>query len=283
VAVTEVHVLSLGAGVQSTAIYLMALEGRLRLDAAVFADTQEEPAAVYQHLAWLMSKGTHKIPIITRTVGRLGDDIINGRNSTGLPGAGIPAYTREGATGPANGKGKRQCTAEYKIRVIERAIRRDVLGLKPRQRVPKGVTVHQHIGISLDEARRSLNLRKRFAEKERLGDVHFPLLDLGWTRSDCERFNADRVPHPVTRSACVFCPLKNDREWLRLRETDPSGWARAVEIDKALRGSAAIAGRLRGQLYLHDSAKPLDQATFRSEGQGEFPGFVRECEGACGV
>ena len=35
-------------------------------------------------------------------------------------------------------------------------------------------------------------------------------------------------------------------------------------------------------LYLHNSARPLAAAPLRGEGQGEFPGFARECEGVCG-
>ncbi|WSA82652.1 hypothetical protein OG930_06905 [Streptomyces sp. NBC_01799] len=45
-------VLSLGAGVQSTCLLLMAAEGHLPgLDVAIFADTGWEPRAVYDHLA----------------------------------------------------------------------------------------------------------------------------------------------------------------------------------------------------------------------------------------
>lgn len=44
-------VLSLGAGVQSTTLVLLALDGVLALpNCAVFADTGCEPAAVYTHL-----------------------------------------------------------------------------------------------------------------------------------------------------------------------------------------------------------------------------------------
>ncbi len=52
------HVLNLGAGVQSTAVYLLARDGRLPCDVAIFADTGEEPAAVYRHLANLQSKSS---------------------------------------------------------------------------------------------------------------------------------------------------------------------------------------------------------------------------------
>lgn len=46
------HYLSLGAGVQSTTLALMFAHGEMpvRLDAAIFADTQCEPVSVYRHL-----------------------------------------------------------------------------------------------------------------------------------------------------------------------------------------------------------------------------------------
>lgn len=47
---------------------------------------------------------------------------------------------------------RRQCTSEYKIRPIERYIRREMLGLAKGRRVPKHVAVEQVYGISMDEA-----------------------------------------------------------------------------------------------------------------------------------
>ena len=41
------RVISLGAGVQSSAMFLMACHGEIAgVDAAIFADTQQEPASV---------------------------------------------------------------------------------------------------------------------------------------------------------------------------------------------------------------------------------------------
>ena len=45
------RVLSLGAGVQSTALLLMMIHGEIpKADAVIFSDTGWEPAAVYKHL-----------------------------------------------------------------------------------------------------------------------------------------------------------------------------------------------------------------------------------------
>lgn len=52
-----ISVLSLGAGVQSTTLLLMACHGEFDEQPveAIFADTGWEPAAVYRHLDWLAS------------------------------------------------------------------------------------------------------------------------------------------------------------------------------------------------------------------------------------
>jgi hypothetical protein len=79
----EFHVLNLGAGVQSTCLFLLAreLDAKLHFDVAIFADTGEEPTAVYRHLEYLQSLNQPEIWI--RSAGKLGDDLIHGCNSTG--------------------------------------------------------------------------------------------------------------------------------------------------------------------------------------------------------
>ena len=144
----EYHVLNLGAGVQSTALFLLAREPdpKVRFDLAIFADTGEEPSGVYTHLDYLRSLGSPEIWV--RSAGSLGNDLIHGRNSTGQRFASIPAFTQD-TTGKV-GIVRRQCTKEYKIEVVNKAIRRELLGLKPRQRIPKDTTIYQYFGISTD-------------------------------------------------------------------------------------------------------------------------------------
>lgn len=277
----DLHVLSLGAGVQSTAVYILMAEKLLEVPedtAAIFADTQEEPDRVYQHLDWL--KQAYEWPrILTTSIGKLGEHLVNGVNSSGQRCAAIPAFTTDGGD---IGQTRRQCSREYKTRPIQRAIREQVLGLRYRQKFPADVHVIQYFGISRDEARRSVNIKERVREWNG-AEARFPLLELGWTRADCLRFLDGRVPHQVPKSSCVFCPYHSDRQWLDLKQNDPKGWARAVVIDTALRTSGAIANRdMRQTMYVHRSCRPLEQVEL-NESQLEFPGFVKECEGVCGV
>lgn len=290
----EYHILNLGAGVQSTALFLLAREpeAKFRFDLAVFADTGEEPAAVYRHLDYLRSLGQPEI--LVRSAGKLGDDLIHGCNSTGQWFASIQAFTAEDhlirpgscehrlPPAPKVGMVRRQCTSEYKIRVIEKAIRREVVGLKFRQRMPKDVRVYQYFGITTDEVRRAEKAKKRF-EKTPWAVPVYPFLEMGWSREDCVKWLEGRLPHAVPRSACVFCPYRTNKEWLHLKETDPDGWRRAVEIDHALRREGTVANRkLTQKLYLHRSCVPLDVVDLGHE-RTLFRPMTNECQGMCGV
>jgi len=277
----EYHILNLGAGVQSTALYLLDLDGELeeelgiKFTHAIFADTQEEPDSVYEHLDWLEQQGG--VPILKDSAGRIGDDLLKGENSTGQQFAAIPCFTTAGSS---VGQIRRQCTSEYKIRVVEQMIRRRVLGLKPRQHIPKGAVFSQYMGFSFDEPGRAARAKGRF--QQRGWKVGFPLFDMQWKRSDCAAYLEDRVPHFVPRSACVFCPYKSDREWLHLKETDSKGWARAVEIDEGMRKEGVVFNRsVDASLWLHRSCRPLADADL-GKNQGEFD-FMAECEGGCGL
>jgi hypothetical protein len=276
------HILNLGAGVQSTALYLMFLNGEFdeNLDYAVFADTQEEPESVYKHLDWLRSQGGP--PILTDTAGKLGDDLIQGKNSSGGRFASIPAFT-SATPGQSGGMLRRQCTSEYKIDVCERIIRRQVVGLEPRQRMPKGVKIVQYFGLSYDEPRRVAKVRNRFVGHP-WAEGRFPLFDDEMTRTDCVTYLKEQaIQHEVPRSACVFCPFKSNYEWRLLRDNDPAGWARAVEVDEALRRPGTVANRnLEQSIYLHRSCVPLAVVDLgEKDGSGGVAGG--ECEGMCGL
>lgn len=284
---TEYHILNLGAGVQSTALYLMACTGEIHaIDHAIFADTGEEPGAVYKHLEWL--KSLNGPPIMVRSAGKLGDDLRRGRNTTGGRFAAIPCFTQAEA-GAEVGRTPRQCSKEYKTEVIERAIRRDVLGLDPRKRIPKGTHVSQYFGISWDERSRASRIWERFhVEQSTWARPVFPLVERQWTRANCIDYLVGKVPHETPRSACVFCPFHRDLEWQRIKDHDPEGWARAVEIDTALRVPGNVMQRgMNAAMYLHRSCQPLTQIEFHPrENVNELQlgiGFGVECEGVCGV
>lgn len=316
------RVLSLGAGVQSTALYLMFHRGQItpQLDCAVFADTQDEPGAeqrrlglpdpegsVYAHLDWLIALNGPSI--LVRTRGCLSGDLMRGENSTRQRFASIPAFTLR--PDGKEGKTRRQCSKEYKTEIIGRTIRRDVCGALPGRAVPKSITVVQYIGISADETARATRVMRTHVPEQfrddarkweygRLKDFfsgrrwrfEFPLVDHGITRAHCLDYLAPLVPHLTPRSACTFCPFHNDLEWDRLKREDPIGFAHAVKVDHALRIPGLIVNRnMDQQMFLHRSCKPLDlvvldtTADLKKEQMLMFgpSRFAAECLGVCGV
>ena len=278
-------ILNLGAGVQSTAIYLWMTDGIIEpVDYAIFADTQEEPEAVYRHLDWLKRQPGPQI--LVRTAGKLGDDLLQIENGTRQRFASVPFFTKDDSG--HLGMTRRQCTSEYKVAVVEKTIRREIVGLKYRQKWPKKeVEVVQFFGISLDEAGRSSRVRERVL-KEAHSTPRFPLLEdkilgrQGWTRWELQAWLEPRVPHKVPRSACVFCPFRGNSEWDNMQKNYPEDFYRAVQIDDGLRVDGAIVNRnMKSRMYVHRSCVPLSKVQFSNPDQRNL--FNNECEGLCGV
>ena len=77
------NIISLGAGVQSSTMALMAAHGEITPmpDGAVFADTKREPAPVYVWLDWLEKQ--LPFPVHRVSKGDLGVDALLVRTSKG--------------------------------------------------------------------------------------------------------------------------------------------------------------------------------------------------------
>ena len=256
-------VISLGVGVQSTALYLMSSLERIdRADHAIFADPGAELPRTYEILELLQdwAKYNNGIPIHVTDEKNLYKDILNQKNSTGHRFASIPAFTEHG------GMIRRQCTKEYKIDPVIKKIR-DLHGLKPNKHMPK---TQVWLGISMDEIQ-----RMKESQLPRI-DYVYPLIDQRMTRGDCikifERFNFPIPP----KSSCVFCPYHSDKNWKEIKDKLPEEWNKCVEIDNAIRDSTKRG--VKDQIFLHRSLVPLERIEFAD--QQEL--FMCE-EGFCGL
>jgi hypothetical protein len=140
--------LSLGAGVQSTTLALLAEAGDLPTpDVAIFADTGWEPAAVYTHLARLTAAVS--FPVLRVSVGNLRDDALDPERRY----ASVPYFVRN--PDGTDGMGRRQCTSEYKLNPIRRKVRELLGAAGPEFRtVPGGRVAEQWVGFSTDEVGR---------------------------------------------------------------------------------------------------------------------------------
>lgn len=270
------NVISLGAGVQSSTMALMAMHGEITPmpDCAIFADTQSEPSAVYRYLDWL---GTQlPFPVHRVTAGSLRDEIWRATRGEQRIDGRPPFFLSSG------GMLKRQCTQDYKLIPIQRKLRA-LIGLRPRQHGPKDMRAIVWIGISIDEATRMKPSRHTWIQHR------FPLIEVEWSRRQCQRWlRQHNYPVPV-KSACTFCPYHSNATWAALQRDDPAAFAAAVRVDTAIRGG--VKDRTNGkplskaQWYLHRSLQPLDQVDFTAKkgDKRQLNMFENECEGMCGV
>jgi len=272
------NIISLGAGVQSSTMALMAAAGEITPmpDCAIFADTQSEPRAVYDWLDWLEPR--LPFPVRRVTAGSLRNEILAATRGEQRMDARPPFFLSTG------GMLNRQCTQDYKLLPIQREQRR-LLGLIPRQRWPLHVVMDQWIGISLDEEQRCKASRIPAIQHR------WPLIELGMTRADCLNWMRERGYPQPTKSACTFCPYHDNALWKEMKASDPESWADAVALDHAIRDGVIRGGKqiAKSKWYLHRDCVPLDQVDLRSAedaGQARLfdeQGFAVECEGMCGV
>jgi hypothetical protein len=248
------RVISLGAGVQSTTMALMAAHGELETpDCAIFADTGWEPKTVYAHLDKL--EKALPFPVYRVSAGNLREHVLSNRAVRSANRYSVvPWFTSKGL-------GKRQCTSNFKIEPIMRK-QRELLGPRGKAEV--------WIGISMDEAIRMRPARKKWQTNR------WPLVERRMTRRDCVKWLADHG-WTAPKSACIGCPYHSDDQWRNLK-TRPDEWADAVEADRAIRMQR------RTPQFMHRSLKPLDEVDLSTPsdwGQGDL--FLNECEGMCGV
>jgi hypothetical protein len=264
------RILSLGAGVQSSTVALMAERGVIeKIDCAIFADTQAEPKKVYDWLEYLKTQLSYPVHVVT--AGNLGEETIKiytKANGDRYINAMIPAFMYHPDENRP-GLLSRKCTHQFKIEPVQQKIRL----LKNFRRASKRIPITDMlIGISTDEAHRMREANVIF-----LRNV-YPLIDLDMTRTDCLVWMKENGYPEPPRSSCLFCPFHGGDEWLSLTKED---FARAVKLEKDLQESVRNQGSLKGVPYLHSSCKPLDTVEFKNT--PDHNTFGNECEGMCGV
>ncbi len=306
-----IHILSLGAGVQSSTIALMAAKGEITPMpiAAVFSDTKAEPPSVYTWLDWLITKLPYQTYKVTR--GSLVEISLTVREHQKKPGTYwskslIPAFVanQDGTRGIMG----RACTADFKIGPLVKktkeligapaikdwkrrhavAYKAFLLSVREKRTCPSiawdemqaDPLAVQWIGISWDEIQRMKPSWIPFVKHR------WPLIEMEMRREHCLVWMLrNKYPEPP-RSACEACPFHSDTEWRRLKDNEPESFARAVKFERDLQDVKRRSDNMGGVPFLHNSLQPLDQVDFSTDvekGQGLLHGFGNECEGLCGV
>lgn len=246
-----------GGGVQSTAIKRMVDAGVLgpEPDVYIFSDTRYESSSVYEQLRELHDAGGNRrvrVPLIVVSGGDLYTDQAVDRAGGGRSGgrnrfAALPFFTKAPHEAK-EGRVRRQCTSEYKIEVVYKAVRM-LLGLPYRARFPRlgAPYVEQWLGISLDEIQRAKTSVEHWLR------IEHPLIDAKLTRTQCLDWLKEHGFDRPARSACIGCPLRGPEEWLDLLERHPQEFESACQFDEAIRHAAGM-GR---PCFVHRSCVPL--------------------------
>jgi hypothetical protein len=256
------RVVSYGGGVQSTALLVLAAQGRISYRTFLFAnvgDDSEHPgtlrylrevAVPYAERHGIAIHELHRIPTRGRSAGKV--ETLYGR-LTREGSRSLPIPVRMPDTGAP---GTRSCTADFKIKVIGRWLRDHGASEDNKATVA--------VGISLDEIQR---VNARIAQPYEI--LAYPLIGLldgrsdGGTgkplrRTDCQRIIRDAGLPVPGKSACWFCPFHRPGTWQDMRRDEPALFNRAAELEALLNERRDELGRDR--VYLTRFGKPLAEA-----------------------
>ena len=234
-------ILSCGAGMQSSALHLMSCENALAkirgeppvwpqvpiYDISIFCDLGFEPPWVKKQVEFLANAGhSCGVPLVILDSPLYTDFMENfGERRT----ISIPWWTIK--EDGHKSKMPRNCTIDYKVQLISKYVRWELLGYKKGQRLrDEDKTAHEmHMGCSAEESRRCKESpNPMFVNK-------FPLVEMGLTRADNFAYIKDVWGLETKASACSFCPFHKNYFFKFLRENEPEQYAQVVGVDELLR------------------------------------------------
>jgi hypothetical protein len=269
------NIISYGGGTQSTAMILMALEGKFNLirpDFGVYCDTGGEPEFINNYVNYFIdfvkSKYDFTIFKIQHKTG-LVDHLLNSGiryNNEGLSyTSSIPPFytlSPDGSIGMLN----RQCTSDYKTHPINKFI---------RSKLKRGEIYTKWIGISFDERTRMKIGTKKIK-------LYYPLVENFIVRKQSIDYVVSMGLRPPQRSSCFFCPFHSDQYWLWLKKYHPTEFYKACHLELAIQKRQSDFST--SKYFLHRSCKNLSTINFKNESQFNlFPELIDECAGECGI
>ncbi len=259
-------ILSFGAGMQSTALALMSCENAIALkegwvvpypqvpvyDAVIFCDLGLEPPWVKTQADFVRAE-CEKVGIFYKQLDApLYQDLVDNFGKRRV--VSIPWWTLS-----ENGKKSkmpRNCTLDYKVDIIAKYVRWNLLGYKKYQRLKDSDhKAHElHMGFSYEERKRCAdNPNPLFINK-------FPLVDMKLERKDNYAYIKEEWGLDTKASACAFCPFHRNYFYRHLKENEKDCYTKLVAIDEMLRDNTPMPP-MESALYISRSRKRLTELT----------------------
>ena len=252
-------VLSCGAGMQSTALALMSCENKMKgmihkevpiYDAVVFCDLGLEPYWVKDQVEFIKN-ACEKAGILFKIIdSNLYKDYMDKFGEGHV--SSVPFWSVD-----ENGKKakmRRHCTIDYKILLVEKFLRYNLLGYKKYQRLkPEDVLAHEmHIGFSAEESRRisRLNPSNLYIKK-------YPLVEMGWERADSYKYILEVWGLDTKASACSFCPFHMNYFFKHLKENAADEYKKIVAFDRLI-GEKQEKTAIKSKIFISRSRKRIE-------------------------
>ncbi|MDK0520355.1 phosphoadenosine phosphosulfate reductase [Streptomyces sp. ML-6] len=249
---------------QSTALLVLAAQRRIDFPLFLMAnvgDDSENPGTlryVEEYARPYAAEHGIELVVLDRVKRDGTTETLLGRltreGSRSLP---IPVRMSNGAPGT------RRCTADFKIKVTAKELKR------------RGATAAAPatigIGISVDEIHRANNRR---TEPHEL--ITYPLLDLGLRRTDCVRIISEAGLPVPPKSSCYFCPFHRPETWHDMRRNEPDLFEKSCQLEELLNERRDELGK--DHVYLTRFGRPLREAI--PDGVDLLPMFD-EADGLC--
>lgn len=252
-------ILSFGAGMQSTALALMACENSRSqdmphpavpvYDAVLFCDLGFEPPWVTRQVNFVRDACREADIPFHMLDAPLYQDFVQSFGDRRT--ISIPWWTlREDGH---KARMPRNCTIDYKTEVISKFVRWELLGYRKGQRLrPEDEKAHEmHLGFSSEEAHRCKE------NPNRLFVNRFPLVEMGLTRADNYAYIRDVWGLETKASACTFCPFHTNYFYRYLKQKEPEAYRKILALDGLLRDKTPKPP-MDSDLFISKSRKRID-------------------------
>src|SRR5258708_10601442 len=217
-----IRVTSYGGGVQSTALLVLAAQGKIDYHTFLFCnvgeDSEHPDTLAYVHQIAMPYAGLHGLELIELHHRRFGEIETLYERLTRPESHSVGIPVRMSGNGA---HGNRNCTLDFKIRVIAKWLKEHGATANDPSTVA--------LGISLDEFQRMRNDSGIPHEK-----LAYPLIDLRLDRQQCTNIIRDEgLPIPP-KSSCWFCPFHSLRTWQEMRQEQPVLFEKACTLEEML-------------------------------------------------
>jgi len=211
--------ISYGGGVQSTAMVLMAIDGKIKKpDLVVFADTGSEMPLTYETV--------ERIAVICEENNL--PFFITAASSGSTQGYKLHEWYMNRGTLPM--VGVRFCTSKFKIDPVRAFVKTKVDQTKPKP------WMNAWLGITSDEKRRATGI-----SHVKYQIISYPLLEI--SRTECKQYIKKNYPQlNVAKSGCFCCPYARKSHWINLKKNHQNLFDTALEMEEIAKKGGVTRG-----------------------------------------